>query len=746
MKNFILLFYSFCFFSPLLYAQQPALVWAKKITSGHVRSRCVAVDATGNVYTTGFTSQQSDIFISKVNAAGNFIWSKQMGTQNSIQNIDDGNSIAVDGSGNVYITGFFGGTIDIDPGPGTFTLTDGGIFAAKFDSAGNFLWAKQTYGYSWKWGYSIAVDAAGSAYVTGFFDSTVDFDPGPGIFNLKTAGKTDVFIWKLDAAGNFVWARNMGGTLKDIGSSIAVDDAGNVYTAGAFNGTADFDPGPGTFNLTAAGDYDVFISKLNASGNFIWAKRMGGSNRDEGYSIKVDGSGNVYTTGYVDGTIDYDPKEVTNYWPSWRADIFIAKLDASGNFSWVKNIGGSSGDIGFSLALDAARNVYATGFFQKIVDFDPGPGITNLTAPLGKIRNDSISGFPEIFISKLDTAGNLIWAKNIGGSLEDYGTSIVVDSSGYIHMTGYFRGTADFDPSPAVYSLTTPSTDIFTMKLSQSQSLPTFLDNDQIVLNANCSGIGGNISIIPTSGVAPFVYSIDSGHTYVAGPNGGYTFLDLSAGIYRLRLKDASGSESHVVERQVKASRPIFLNNDQIILAESCAGGDGNISIIPTCGAAPFMYSIDGGNTYIPASDRGYTFMNITAGLYQLRLKDRNGIQSDVIEREVKKICNSTASTSVSGFSTTSAAAELRSTKGSNMLTVYPNPSTGLFTLRLQNFISEKAEVYVFDAKGILIQKRSLNGTTNTSTDFDLSRHARGVYYIKILSKGGTKVSKVLIK
>ena len=147
------------------------------------------------------------------------------------------------------------------------------------------------------------MDSSGNVYTTGYFFFDVDFDPGAGSTELTSAGSNDVFVSKLDPLGNFVWAKRFGGPSSQVSFSIAVDDSGNVYTTGYFQGTADFDPGSGTSNLTSVGSEDVFVSKLNSVGNFVWAKSFGGI----GYSVAVDSSGNVYTTGYFAGTEDFDP-------------------------------------------------------------------------------------------------------------------------------------------------------------------------------------------------------------------------------------------------------------------------------------------------------------------------------------------------------------------------------------------------------------------------------------------------------
>jgi len=196
-------------------------------------------------------------------ADGDFVWAKKMGGPGD----DYGLGIAVDAAGNVYTTGWFQGTADFDPGPATFNLTSAGqsdIFVSKLDRAGNLVWAKQMGGTDWDAGFGIAVDAAGNVYTTGVFSGTVDFDSGPDTFNLTSAGQSDIFVSKLDSAGSFVWAKQMGGTSYDVGRGIAVDAAGNVYTMGDFGDTVDFDPGPGVFTLTSAGSYDIFVSKLSA--------------------------------------------------------------------------------------------------------------------------------------------------------------------------------------------------------------------------------------------------------------------------------------------------------------------------------------------------------------------------------------------------------------------------------------------------------------------------------------------------
>lgn len=437
----------------------------------------ISVDVFGNVYTTGSfqgnvdfdpgvgvyyltSAGDKDIFIQKLDASGNFLWAVSIGGSSS----DYARSIAIDNGGNVFLTGFFQGTVDFDPSTNIYNLTDAGygdIFILKLSSSGNFQWARGI-GSQFESDYSnsITLDNSASVYVTGCFEGTVDFDPGTGIWNLNTNGLKDVFIQKSDSSGNFLWAKNIGGSSDDLGQSIKIDHSGNIYTSGIFTGVVDFDPDTGIYNLTSAGDYDMFLQKLDAFGNFLWTKRMGSTSYESPLCIAIDASGNIYTTGYFTGTVDFDPAiSITFLSSAGMEDMFIQKLDASGNFQWVKNIGSPSSDQGNSVAVDAEGNIYTTGYFYGTVDFDPGVLTYNLT---------SIGSY-DIFIQKIDPLGNFIWAASMGSNAYEQGNSITVDTSGNVYVTGLFAGTVDFDPSSVTSNLTSAGGhDIFIAKYSQS--------------------------------------------------------------------------------------------------------------------------------------------------------------------------------------------------------------------------------------------------------------------------------------
>ena len=413
--------------------------------------------------------------------AQNLEWARSMGGSG----VDFGQAIAVDNFGNVYSAGLFMNTADFDPGPGVFNLTSAGswdIYIAKLDSAGIFQWAKRIGSSGDDRGLSIATDGA-AVYVTGRFSVTVDFDPGPGTFNLTSAGSFDVFTLKLDASGNFVWANRFGASGDDHGSSIALDAFSNVHVTGYFTGNAN-----GIANLNSSGQTDIFILKMSSAGSLMWSKKYGSSGLDEGNAITVSSNGNVYSTGTFQVTVNFGSSANFSaiggaYW-----DIYILKLSANGNFIWARQTGSAFEDRGFAIATDAAENVYSTGYFSDVADFDPGPGVFNLTGN---------SNSKDAYIQKLDAAGNFIWAKNVGGWLYDQGCSIAVDATANVYIAGFFKSTADFDPGPGVYNLTvTGMDDMFFLKLDASGSFVWALKfgagiNDQGY--ASLAAVGGSV-------------------------------------------------------------------------------------------------------------------------------------------------------------------------------------------------------------------------------------------------------------
>ena len=395
--------------------------------------------------------------------APDWIWAKTVGS--SVNDLCE--AIAVDDSGNVFTTGSYEGTVDFDPGPGTFQLTSLGILDAyvlKTDSAGNFVWAVSIGGAGSDRGFSLKTDNLGAVYITGRYANTVDFDPGAGVFNLTSNGDKDVFVLKLNSVGNFVWAKSVGGTGDDQGFGLSLDNQKNILVTGFFQNTVDFNPDAGSYNLSSNGNYDAYVMKLENNGSFLWAVSFGSTLNDNGSSVVSDTSGNVYTTGYFTGTVDFDPGAgISNLITNGFMDIFVLKMDGNGNLVWAKSMGGTQTDNGTGIYADAAGNVFTTGSFQGTADFDPGIGSFNLTS----------AGAIDIYISKLDNNGNFAWAAGFGQGVgllsDDYSYSIAADNKGNIYTTGSFKATVDFDPGPGVANLVSAgNNDAFVLKLDSA--------------------------------------------------------------------------------------------------------------------------------------------------------------------------------------------------------------------------------------------------------------------------------------
>ncbi len=480
MKKLTVLFFILGLSTSTSLAQEaPVIEWAKSMggTQGDF-GQDIAIDASGNVYSTGIFWATADfdsgpavfnlttpggdhnVFVSKLDVNGNFVWAKSLGGSNT----DYGHSIAVDASGNVITTGYFSGTADFDPGPAVFNLTSSGanadMFISKLDTDGNFVWAINIGANFIEYGYGVTVDDAGNIYVTGLFRGVVDFDPGAGVSNLTSIGTANnTYILKLDTDSNFIWAKSFAGSMSNYGSDVFVDDMLSVYTVGYYIGTTDFDPGAGVSNLIASGIEDAFIVKLDMSGNFIWARSMGGTSNTRVENITVDAGGAIYTTGFFVGTTDLNPGAGTdNHTAAGTTDIFISKLDASGNFVWGKAMGGVSNDYGLGIDTDALGNVYTSGYFRNTVDFDPGPGVFNIT---------SVGGY-DIFLSKLDSNGNHAWTVRAGANTtyDDAANALTIDPSGTIYLAGNFAATVDFDFGTCAYNLISAGeSDVFVQKI-----------------------------------------------------------------------------------------------------------------------------------------------------------------------------------------------------------------------------------------------------------------------------------------
>lgn len=458
-------------------------------------------------------------------------WAKPFQPANTTNPSVNSNSraVAVDRQGNVYSTGLFQYAVDFDPGPGTFVLSASnqyhtGIFISKLSPTGDFIWAKEI-AISVEWSaIEMALDANDNVYITSIMNENVDMDPGPGVHMANLIGVKDAFVLKLDTNGDFVWVKQFGGggptgDTVPTGSAITVDKDGNIITCGDFNNTVDFDPGPGTFFMSAV-HTKGYVVKLTNDGDFIWAKTLGSST--EVYSsahvndMKCDPQGNIYTTGNCSGICDYDPGPGV-YLLAGTTIIagFASKLDPDGNFVFAKRIGSNEDYYNLmmptGLDLDPYNNVYITGTFEQTQDFDPGPNEYKLTA----MNMDT-------YILKLSEQGEFIWARRFGGIEGDQGVDIAVDNAGNAYSTGNYSKDVDFDLGLGTNILYNLDFETVIVKLDNNG------DFKYAAPLLGTSGTGNEVSM------GRRIITDNSQSLYITGYVGGVIDVDPGPGVYPL--------------------------------------------------------------------------------------------------------------------------------------------------------------------------------------------------------------------
>ncbi len=338
---------------------------------------------------------------------------------------DIGSSICHDRSGNVYVTGYFSGTADFG-GINASSRGAADAFIVKYSPEGACLWLK-TFG-----GDDEESDAA--------YGNTIAADAHGNIYaagsfagtvnfdgdSATAGGDSDIYIIKYDTNGKRDWVKTMGGVKPDDLLSICTDISGSICVTGFFGDTVNFGGGDVSGNKYGTGD--IFIAKYSPRGNLLWVKTAGGPGQDQGYSICTDSAGDIYATGWFTGPVSFGDEVRTS---NGSLDVFIVKYSSDGMYQWGRTIGGRDTDFGASICTDRSNSVYVTGSFMNNVDFGNGTIISSC-------------GADDIYIAKYDRDGAFMWVKTAGGSASDTGYSICADLTGNLYVTGYFSGSADF--------------------------------------------------------------------------------------------------------------------------------------------------------------------------------------------------------------------------------------------------------------------------------------------------------------
>lgn len=519
--------------------------WSKHFEGNYNESaQSIITDTAGNIYATGYFTGTVDFdpgpgvtsitatfsvstgFVMKMDDNGDLVWVKTFGSGNPV----DSKSIALDNAGNIYVAGMFQSITDFDPGVGVFTmnaLAGSDGFVLKLNSAGDFSWAKAISSGATGIAQSVATDKIGNVYIAGSFQGTADMDPDTTVsFNITASGN-DLFITKLDTAGIFVWAKSVGSAGNSIDNNhIAVDSIGNVYAAGRFLITADFNPGAAVNNLTSAGNQDIYLLKLDASGNYSFAKSMGAANNDYANSIALDPSGNILFTGKFQNTFDFDPSAGSAVLTATTWDVFICKFDNAGNFTWVKQLSGVGNAYGTAITSDVDGNVYTMGNFEGNLDVNPGAASLTLVA--------ASSGYADGFVSKLDPSGNFMLAYALNGGLDDYADAITINLSKDIILSARFSGWADVDPYPSTSLIINPVGffDFYITKINDAMTLSTSASA------VSCyGGSDGTASVVTAGGYTPYTYAWNTSGTTS-------TIAALTAATYTVTVTDNVGCSS----------------------------------------------------------------------------------------------------------------------------------------------------------------------------------------------------------
>jgi hypothetical protein len=439
----------------------------------------IVTDQNGNLYSIGIFEGEMDFstdpdaediltstyasYLCKYSTEGELIFAKEF---DGIGNFRP-TAISTDEFENVYISGALFGTVDFDPGEEIFNLTAetfADAIVVKLSPSGDFIFAKKFGGSNFDIATNIHLDNENNIYLTGTFRNIADFDPNDESYLLTSNGFEDFFLLKLDADGEFIYCKQVGGLGNESCDGIDLDEYQNIYLSGSFTNEVDFDPTDGTYILSASYEEASFILKLGADGDFIFAKKLESLSSDytniNPFLIEIDNFGDIHIVGEYQDSIDFDPSEETAMLfdsEPFNLNPFIAKYDGDGNFIYAKQLDGTWRSAFTDLTIDENHNAWLTGNFNGEVDFDMGIGEqifeeTNLA----------------LFVLKLDPTAEFSDVQIFGNESFNYGSSITNDPLNNIYISGGFSDIIDFNSGPEEFELTSNGeADNFIFKLGQ---------------------------------------------------------------------------------------------------------------------------------------------------------------------------------------------------------------------------------------------------------------------------------------
>ncbi len=742
-------------------------IWTVAIGGTQYQSgKSIVVDVTGNIYVIGdfrgttdfnpgtptynlISKGGDDFFLLKLDSTGKFIWAKSFGDYSD----DHASDIILDSVGNVHVVGGFTGTVDFDPGSSTFKLTSAkkAIYVLKLKASGNFFWAKKLGGGNSDVGIGVTLDGNNNIYTCGAYSDSGDFDPGSGVFNLTSAGNSDIFISKLDSNGNFVMAISIGGAGSEASKRIRIDASGNIYHMGSFSSTLDLDPGIGTFNLTTAGQSDTYISKLNALGNFIWAVKFGGASLDEVQDMELDKDDNIYTIGQFYLTSDFDPgKDTFNLKNIGGADIFISKLDSSGDFKWARSFGSKLSDFSYGLALDPRNNIFSAGSYAGTVDFNQNGGIYNVLC----------KGVSDVFVHKM--AQGLCYQTDASISIQAC-NNYTSPSGKYLWSVSntYHDTIQNFLGCDSLITLVLTIRKSSTRTISQV-ACDSFVLNGitytqtgshkQVLTNVHgCdSTITFNLTIKKSTTGVLNQTACDSlvihGKTY--RQSGTYDILLVNkAGCdsmlkLNLTLKKSTSSiltksacKSYTINAQTYSKSGVYVQH-----LTNVAGCDSSLNLTLTIDTLSVkvllightLIARDSGAVYqwLDCNDNNKPIPGMTA---QSFTPTANGNYAVILTQGTCSDTSTCMQVNVSGIS---------DNQFTGQFSVFPNPANGVFNIVLSN-PTNSTIIEVYNSLGQLVYREKSSEAMNT---IDLRNNAQGLYVVKVIDNNHIVSSQILIR
>lgn len=428
----------------------------------------ISTDAVGNSYATGRFNDTAtfgtysvtsaggpDIFIAKYDSNGNCLWAKRAGSTNTSDPYgDESRGVDIDAAGNCYVTGNCMPQATF----GSFTLPGNGqrqIYVAKYNSSGTVIWAKEPTGNSSNnYSRAIATDASGNSYITGYLGG------GSNTFGFYTLNGAGAYCVKYDSSGNVLYATKLGSNGGLDAYGIDVDSQGNAYVTGCLTGTEIIN----SQSYTSTGMQDVFLIKINSSGNFIWLRQSITSSSSAtafGRGVSTDSQNNIYSIGDFDDAISFGSTTLNGPPAGSGKELFLVKYDSSGNFLWVKASSSMFPPFteGAALKIDQSSNIYITGSRYYDVNFGscylPDVGI-------------------QTFITKYDSSGNCVFAISANGNSGARGYGISLDSGMCAYITGFSKAPVTFGNYTTTFF---GGTDIFIAKLG-CDAVNYILEND----------------------------------------------------------------------------------------------------------------------------------------------------------------------------------------------------------------------------------------------------------------------------